>query len=227
MLSLKRKFLRGLIALVLGMMTRSKVDGLQKLRAVQGKAIVASNHLGRLDAGFAFRLVKRSDVIIVVAEKYRDYSIYRWFVKQLDLLWLERFESDFGTLREVIRRLTKGGILLVAPEGTRSTTEALIEGKPGVAYLASKSGAQVIPVAITGTEDRLVKASFAKLRRPKVKIIVGEPFIIPPLPKQDRDIFLRTQTDELMSRIAVLLPKSHRGVYVDHPRVLELLSLSG
>ena len=224
MLSLKRKLLRGLIALVLGIMTHSSVDGLEKLRNVKGKAIVASNHLGRLDAGFAFRLVKRDDVIIVVAEKYRDYPIYRWFVKQLDMLWLERFESDLGTLREVLRRLAKGGMLLIAPEGTRSTTEALLEGKPGVAYLASKSGAQVIPVAITGSEDRLVKASFSRLRRPKVNIVVGEPFVIPPLPKKDRDLFLREQSDELMSQIAVLLPVGNRGFYKDHPRVRELLS---
>jgi 1-acyl-sn-glycerol-3-phosphate acyltransferase len=224
MLSFKRKLLRGLIALVLGMMTRSSVDGLEKLRNVKGKAIVASNHLGRLDAGFAFRLVKRDDVIIVVAEKYRDNPIYRWFVKQLDMLWLERFESDLGTLREVLRRLAKGGILLIAPEGTRSTTEALLEGKPGVAYLASKSGAQVIPVAITGSEDRLVKASFGRLRRPKVHIVVGEPFVIPPLPKKNRDLFLREQSDELMSQIAALLPVGNRGVYKDHPRVRELLS---
>jgi len=131
MLNLKRRFLRGLIAFVLGIMTSSTVDGLDKLRGIEGKAIVASNHLGRLDAGFAFRLVKRNDVIIVVAEKYRSYPIYRWFVRQLDLLWLERFESDLGTLREVLRRLANGGILLIAPEGTRSTTEALMEGEPG------------------------------------------------------------------------------------------------
>jgi 1-acyl-sn-glycerol-3-phosphate acyltransferase len=68
-----------------------------------------------------------------------------------------------------------------------------------------------------------VKASFKKLKRPIAKIIVGDPFIVPPLPKQDRDVFLKTQTDEIMARIAILLPESHRGVYTNHPRVAELL----
>ncbi len=223
MVRLKRRFLRGLISFVLATITRTTIEGKEKVDALKGKAIVASNHLGRLDAGYAFLLVKRDDVIIVVAEKYRQYAIFRWFVKHLDLLWLERFESDLGTLKEVMRRLAKEGILLIAPEGTRSSTEALIEGKPGVAYLAAKSGAVVLPTAVIGTEDRLVKSAFSKLRRPTVRIIIGEPFTIPPLPKENRDEFLKIQTDELMARIAILLPKSHRGVYADHPRVKELL----
>ena len=167
--------------------------------------------------------MERDDVIIVVAEKYRDHPIFRWLVRQLDMLWLDRFGADLGTLKEVLRRLAKGGVLLIAPEGTRSPTEALIEGKPGVAYIASKSGAHVVPAAIIGSEDRLVKAAFRRLRRPKVKVIVGDPFVIPPLPRADRDLFLQTQTDEIMAQIAALLPKSHRGVYAEHPRVAELV----
>lgn len=224
MLRLKRSLLKALVTLVMRIITRTTIDGLEKLRAVQGTAIVAANHLGRLDAGFAFRLVTRDDAIIVVAEKYRDHAVFSWFVRQLDMLWLNRFEVDFGALREILRRLAKGGILLITPEGTRSTTEGLLEGKPGVAYIAAKTGAQLVPVAITGTEDRLVRASFSSLRRPRVHIVVGEPFNIPPLPKQHRAEFLRTQTDELMARIAVMLPNSYRGVYADHPRVLEMLS---
>lgn len=223
MLLFKRRVLRALISFFISLITKIEVEGAEKLRAIEGKGIVVSNHLGRLDAGFAFYLVKRDDLIIVVAEKYRDYPIYRWFVKQLDLLWLDRFGADLGTLKEVLRRLAKDGILLIAPEGTRSTTEALIEGKPGVAYLASKSGAYVVPTAIIGSEDRLVKEAFRRLRRPKVRITVGEPFIIPPLPKKDRDTFLKQQTDEIMVQIGALLPKSHHGHYADHPKLAGLV----
>ena len=226
MLQFKRKILRTIISLFMGIITNIKVDGVEKLRGIKGQAIAVSNHLGRLDAGFAFYLVKRDDMIITIAEKYRDYPVYRWFGDQLDLLWLDRFGADLGTIREVLKRLAKGGILLIAPEGTRSTTEALIKGKPGVAYMASKSGAYIIPTAILGSEDRLVKAAFKRLRRPKIQIIVGEPFTLPPLPKQDRSEFLEEQTDVIMAHIAMLLPESHHGHYAGHPKLIELLEES-
>jgi len=222
MLLFKRRILRIFISIFMSLITDIEVDGAEKLRNIKGKAIVVSNHLGRLDAGFAFYLVKRDDLIIVIAEKYRDYPVYKWFVKQLDLLWIDRFGADIGAIKDILRRLAKDGILLIAPEGTRSTTEALMEGKPGVAYLASKSGAYVVPTAIVGSEDRLVKKSFKKLKRPHIKIIVGEPFIIPPLPRKDRDIFLKKQTDESMIQIGALLPETHHGHYPGHPRIVEL-----
>lgn len=221
---LKRRLARWVVLALVAIFTRTRIQGQNKLDELDGKVIVASNHLGRLDAFYGILLIKRTNLIMVVAEKYRDHPVFRVMVEQLDLLWLERFGADLGTLKEVLRRLDKGGILLIAPEGTRSTTEALLEGKPGVAYLASKSGAPVVPAVVFGTEDRVVKAAFRRRRRPKVNVIVGEPFMIPPLPKTGRDVFLRQQTDEIMAQIAVLLPEKYRGVYREHPRVGELLS---
>ncbi len=220
----KRRLIRWVIVDLLKLVTRTHVHGLERIRAIQGNAIIAANHLGRLDAAFSFVLVKRDDLIMVVAEKYKEWPIFRWLVKQLDLLWLERYEADLGTLKEVLRRLAAGGILLIAPEGTRSDTEALLEAKPGVAYLAAKSGAPVVPAAVYGTEDRVVKAAFKSFKRPEVHVVVGEPFQVPPLPRENRDEFLQQQTDEIMAQIAVLLPEKYRGVYEKHPRVAELLA---
>ncbi len=224
MLTFKRYILRSVISFFMTLITNIEVDGIEKLRGIKGKAIAVSNHLGRLDAGFAFYLVKRDDMIITIAKKYQDYPVYRWFSEQLDLLWLDRGGSDLGTIREVLKRLANDGILLIAPEGTRSPTEALLEGKPGVAYLASKSSAYIVPTAILGSEDRLVKASFKRLKRPKIHIVVGEPFIIPALPKKDRANFLEEQTDVIMTHIAALLPESHHGFYAKHPRLVVLLN---
>lgn len=220
---LKRRIARWIVLALVALFTRTRVRGRERLDALKGKVIVASNHLGRLDAFYGIMLIKRTDIIMVVAEKYRDRPLFRVMVEQLNLLWLERFGADLGTLKEVLRRLERGGILLIAPEGTRSTTEALVEGKPGVAYLASKSGAPVVPAAVFGTEDRVIKQSFRKLRRPRIQVVVGEPFTIPPLPKTGREEFLRWQTDEIMARIAVLLPDRYRGVYKEHWRVGDLV----
>jgi len=64
-----------------------------------------------------------------------------------------------------------------------------------------------------------------RLHRPHILISIGPAFSLLPLPKeaQDRDEALKTDTDEIMCRIAALLPQEQRGVYSDHPRLKELL----
>ena len=117
-----------------------------------------------------------------------------------------------------------GGILVIAPEGTRSKTEAMAEGKPGVAYLALKGGLPIVPVGLTGTEDRAVLERLKHFKKSEIKIIVGRPFNLPPIQRKDRDVFLKQYTDEIMCQIGVLLPEKYRGVYAEHPRLKELLA---
>jgi 1-acyl-sn-glycerol-3-phosphate acyltransferase len=221
-LRFKRRLFRGLATLLMRLLARVRVENWEKIRDIQGPVIVASNHLGRVDVALALLVASRDDFIIVVAEKYRENAVFRFLVKTLDLLWLERFEADLGTLKEVFRRLERGGMLLIAPEGTRSTTEALLEAKAGVSYIAAKSGVPVIAASVFGSEDRVVKENLKNWNRSEITIRVGDSFRIPPLPKEGRDLFLREQTDEIMAQIAVLLPDKYRGVYADHPRVREL-----
>ncbi|MFQ5436231.1 MAG: lysophospholipid acyltransferase family protein [Anaerolineae bacterium] len=188
-----------------------------------GSAIVVTNHLGRLDAMMGAVLTNRDDVLMFIAEKYQKYLVWRWFARQFDAVWLNRFDVDLHAMRQAYKRLKAGEILAMAPEGTRSQTEALLPGKPGAAYLAAKTQALVIPLALTGTEDRVVKARLRRLKRLDITIRVGEPYLAPPMDRENRDAFLQTQTDEMMCRIAALLPEKYRGVYADHPRLAELL----
>jgi 1-acyl-sn-glycerol-3-phosphate acyltransferase len=190
----------------------------------EGAAIVVTNHIGRLDAMLGVVLSDRDDIILMIADKYYKYPLWRTLGAKLDAIWLDREEADFHALREVMKRLKKGGLLGIAPEGTRSKTEALAQGKPGAAYLASRGQVLLIPVGLTGTEDRLVKKKLKRLQRLDITIAIGEPFMLPPLPRKDRDEFLAQCTAEIMCQIASLLPPEYRGVYVDYPRVEELLA---
>ena len=167
--------------------------------------------------------IDREDVIVMVAEKYQKYAYLRWIVKILGFVFIDRFKPDLKALREVQRRLDNGGFLVVAPEGTRSRTGSLREGKPGTAYLASKFQTTIVPVGFTGTEDRLLKSTLRRLQKLDIQIKIGKPYRIPPLPKRNRDTFLQEQTDEIMCQIAALLPPSHRGVYAEHPRLSDKL----
>ncbi|MFN2136244.1 MAG: lysophospholipid acyltransferase family protein [Candidatus Promineifilaceae bacterium] len=190
----------------------------------EGGAIVVTNHIGRLDAILGVILADRDDIILMIADKYQSVPFWRWTGDKLDAIWLDREEADFHALREVFRRLKDGGILGIAPEGTRSKSEALAPGKPGAAYLAARSGVPIIPVGLSGTEDRVVKQRLKHMQRLNIGIRIGEPFTLPPLPRKDRDAFLAQSTDEIMCRIAALLPPAYRGFYADYPRVAELVA---
>ncbi|KAA3660501.1 MAG: 1-acyl-sn-glycerol-3-phosphate acyltransferase [Chloroflexi bacterium] len=189
----------------------------------EGAALVVGNHLGRLDAMLGMILTDREDIIMLVADKYREYPFWRWVVEKMDAVWLNRDDADFYALRLLQRGLQAGGVATIAPEGTRSKAESLLPGKPGAAFIAAKTGVPVIPMAVTGTEDRVVKKRLTRLRRLHIVIRVGEPFTIPPINRKNRDEFLQQATDEMMCRIAVLLPEEYRGVYAEHPRLKELV----
>lgn len=217
--SLIRLFLR----LFFRIFTRLDVKGLENLPS-SGGYIAAANHLGYLDVGIVYLLLNRRDIILIVAEKYRRYAFTRWLVKVLGCIWIDRFNADIHAVRTVLKRLHNGGVLVISPEGTRSKTGALIEGKPGSGYLAAKSGAPVLPVAVAGTEDSRVLPQLLRFRRVQIRLRVGEIFTLPPLEgRTDRDQVLQGYVDEIMCRIAIMLPPAYRGFYANHPRLVELL----
>ena len=149
----------------------------------------------------------------------------RWLGKQLNLIFVDRFNPDLKAMREMIKRMEDGQTLVIAPEGTRARDEKMAQGKPGVAYLASKMGWQIVPVAISGTEDRIFRGNLKQLRRTHIKITAGKSFMLPPFPKENREAVLQEYTDEIMCRIAVMLPERNRGYYAEHPRLKELLNV--
>jgi 1-acyl-sn-glycerol-3-phosphate acyltransferase len=217
---MKYKTLRSIVRFFMNLIADVEVIGMDKLP--QGNVLLAVNHLGRLDTALLFYAFDREDIIIAVAEKYKDHPLFGAMGRAVDAVWLNRFEADFSALREILARMQKGGLMVIAPEGTRSKTEALQEGKMGVAFLASKSGYPVIPVSLTGTEDRSVIANLKRFRRSKIRAVVGEPFTVE-IPKgRGREQAMRKATDEIMCQIAVMLPESYRGFYKDHPRVKDL-----
>jgi 1-acyl-sn-glycerol-3-phosphate acyltransferase len=215
------KLLIGTGKIIAHTIARMDIEGIERIPK-EGGCVVVSNHIGRLDAMLAIVLAERDDVIMFIAEKYQKYAFWRWTVRQVDGIWLNRFDTDFHALREVHKRLKAGGILAIAPEGTRSQSGKLLPGKQGAAFLAAKAGVPIVPVALTGTEDTVVKARLRRLQRLDVKIRVGEPFELPPLDRKDRDAYLATQTTEIMCRIAALLPPDYHGHYAGHPRLLAL-----
>ena len=217
-----KKFLRWLIHTVLKLITKVEASGYENLPP-DGGFVIAVNHLGFLDVPMAFYALDNWNLFIPVAEKWGEIPILKWLGKHLNLIYIDRFNPDLKAMREMIKRMEEGQTLVIAPEGTRARDEKMAQGKPGVAYLASKMQWRVVPAAIIGTEDRVLKENLKRLRRTTVQLIAGESFVLPPFPKENREEVLQQYTDEIMCRIAVMLPVTNRGYYADHPRTLELL----
>lgn len=217
------RLLRFIIRFLLKLIARIEIYGAEKVPA-RGGMILASNHIGILDVIMVYAAIDRTDLFIPVAEKWGKIGWINWLGRQLNFLFVDRFNPDLKAIRKMIALMQDGNCLVIAPEGTRSRTGGLIEGKPGVTYLAARSGFPVFPVAITGTEDKVILGNLKRLRKSDIMLTAGDPLIIPPLPNKDRDAALQRYTDEIMCRMAALLPERYRGVYAEHPRLKQLLA---
>jgi 1-acyl-sn-glycerol-3-phosphate acyltransferase len=216
------RVLRFLIRILLKLIARFELRGKENV-PLTGGMILAANHTGILDIFMVYYGIDRTDLFIPLAEKFGKIGWIRWFARHLNFLFVDRFNPDLKAIRKMIALMEEGKCLVIAPEGTRSLTGALNAGKPGVAYLAARSGFPVIPIAITGTADKVVLDNVKRFRKSRITLTGGKPFIIPPLPNKDRDETLQKYTDEIMCQIAALLPEEKRGYYKDFPRVKELL----
>jgi 1-acyl-sn-glycerol-3-phosphate acyltransferase len=217
-----RDFLSWLVRFVINLIARVEIQGFENVPQDSG-FVIATNHLGRLDLALLFYALE-GDFILPVAEKYEHHWLYGPIGNAMGAIWLDRFNADVGSVREILARMKAGGILVIAPEGTRSKTEAMAEGRPGVAYLAMKAGVPILPVALAGTEDRVVIDRLKHFKKSEIKVLVGPAFRLPQIKGRQREAALKEYTDEIMCRIGALLPVKYRGVYADHPRLKELLN---
>ncbi len=218
-----KNFIVWLIRFIINIIAKVKTSGYENLPD-KGGFVIAVNHLGFLDAPMAYYALNNWNLFIPVAEKWEESAILRWLGKYLNAIFIDRFNPDLKAMREMIKRMEEGQTLVIAPEGTRARDEKMAQGKPGVAYLASKMGWTIVPVAISGTEDRIVIKNLKTFRRTSIQLTAGKSFTLPSFPKENRDERLQEYTDEIMCRIAVLLPEHNRGYYAEHPKLKELLA---
>lgn len=218
---MNRRTLHSIARQILKLFFRVTVSGMETLPP-RGGFLLAVNHLSYMDPPLVFALLDREDVTALVTDKYQKNPLFRWVVETLDGIWINREEADLSALRQARDVLRAGGVLGIAPEGTRSHTGGLIRAKTGIAYLADKAGVPVIPVAISGTDGAIRRALL--LQRPRIHVQIGAPADLLPVRREDRDATLQRNTDEIMCRIAAMLPARYRGIYADHPRLKELLA---
>lgn len=214
-----RGLLRGTLWVLFRLLASVRVHGRENLPP-QGPYLLASNHLGFLDAPFVFSELGGRHTAGWAAEKYERHPVYGPFLRLGGGIFIRRGEVDRGALGAALDALRQGMIFGIAPEGTRSPNGTLIRGRTGVAYLAYHGDVPIVPAAVTGTER--MPADLRRGRRPVLTLTIGQPFRLPRLDHDPRPEDLRQGTDEVMCRIAALLPPEYRGVYADHSRTRDL-----
>lgn len=173
-----------------------------------GGLVVVSNHVAWIDPVILGALFPRPLIFMAKQELWRIAPV-GWVVDRYGAFPVRRGEADRGAIRRGLDILDAGGALGIFPEGTRSRTGALREPHPGASLLALRSEAAILPVAIRGSED--LRGSAWLRRVADIDITFGAPFRIER--RSAGKERLAMATDEIMSRIAALLPAERRGRY--------------
>lgn len=206
-----RRCARFVLRWILKLSTRLEVEGQENIPQ-GGPLLIAFNHLGHLDAPLLLALLPWPAEGIALSDLYR-VPVTGQLLRLYGAIPVHRDQFDRQVIRRALQALDEGKALALAPEARQSLTGALERARPGVAYLALRSGAPILPVALTGTEK--VYAEWRRLRRPRLTLTFGQ--LITPPSRSSKPQARRQQvaelTDEIMYRIAAMLPPEYRGVY--------------
>jgi len=181
-----------------------------------GPAILIANHYTLADplvAGYATAWRVGRFVAMVAKSQIRGWPLLGWLGTQAGVVYVRRGEANRDAQRASLAALEAGHLILIFPEGTRSTTGGLITARNGAALLAIRTGVPIVPLGITGTEGMLSpRAIFG--RRPRATVVIGQPFSLLHRPEGPIDrAELTDASTRMMREVAALLPPAMRGVY--------------
>jgi 1-acyl-sn-glycerol-3-phosphate acyltransferase len=192
--------------LLLQALGRPRLEGRKHVPST-GPLLVVANHVSVVDPPLLGAMVPRRLAFLAKEELFHP-APWGWALRAAGMIPVRRGRAERRVLLAALRVLREGGALVVFPEGTRSRDGVLAAAEPGVGLLALRSQAPVLPVAILGTERVRGVASLAT--RPPLVVRCGPVW-------QPESAFsgaraYREVADEVMARIAMLLPAERRGV---------------
>jgi 1-acyl-sn-glycerol-3-phosphate acyltransferase len=200
--------------------TRVRVEGAIDEIPREGPVILAANHISNADAvilgaWLTARLGRR--IHWLGKKEMFDWPIVGWVARNSGVHPVDRAAADIEAFRTAERVLSEGHVLMIFPEGTRSPTGELQKPKDGLAMLALRSGAPIVPIGIADTDRVWPKGRLLPRPGGHATMRIGRPFRLDDeLPAGlARKRAKALATDLIMRRIAAELPPRHRGPYGD------------
>ena len=200
--------------------TRVRVEGDRDAIPRDGPVILAANHLSNADpvivgAWLTPRLGRR--IHWLGKKEMFDWPVVGWMARNGGVVPVDRAAADVEAFRMASRVLEAGHVLMVFPEGTRSPTGELQPPKDGLAMLALRTGATIVPIGVSNTDRVWPKGRPIPTPGGHATMRIGTPFRVADLlpPGIDRKAAKRLATTLIMRRIAALLDPRHRGPYAD------------
>ena len=200
---------RGLARVCFSTFARWRVEGREGILP-KGRLLVVVNHQSNADPPVVVASLHRRVWFLGKRGLFRGPLASR-VMKAWGVYPMDRDGKDSEALRWVLQSLEQERAVAIFPEGTRSLA-GMRRANRGVAFIAMKSQAPILPIGITGTENM---SSLWRLPFPfcRINVNIGQPFSLPNIEGKLTDAILDSLTDMIMSRVAALLPKEYRGVY--------------
>lgn len=199
----------GLARVCLFTFARWEVEG-REVVPPRGRLLLVANHQSNADPPVVAAAIRRRVWFVGKQELFRNpisaAVLHAWGIHPV-----ERNGRDAEGLRWILRMLEQEQVVAIFPEGTRSP-RGMRAANRGVAFIALKSQATLLPVAITGTEKipAMWRILFPFCR---IRVRIGQPFSLPLIEGKPDDAIMDSLTQMIMQRIAILLPEEYRGIY--------------
>ncbi len=190
-------------------LSRWRVQGKENVPRT-GPLIIVANHLSLADPPLLGASVPRRITFMAKEELFQG-RLARFVMEGYGAFPVRRGRLHRDGLMRACRTLQNGAALGMFPEGKRSADARLQSPQPGVAHLAARSGAPLLPVGIIGTEH--VRGIGFILKRPRITVTIGRPFLLPSAGGKPSRSMLDEDSRLIMERIAELLPERYRGAY--------------
>lgn len=209
-MTLSSRALSPFVKLILGSICRVDAEELGRIPE-KGPLILVMNHINFLEVPLIYTFLHPRGIVGIVKKETWDNPVLGFLARSWEAIPIDRTESDINAMRSALAALAARRIVILAPEGTRSRNGVLGKGHGGVIPIAARSGAAIIPVAHFGGES--FWANLRKPRRTRVTFRVGPAFKVAPPEGGFTKTSRRDASEELMRRIARLLPEKYRGPY--------------
>ncbi|HEY9287206.1 MAG TPA: lysophospholipid acyltransferase family protein [Candidatus Dormibacteraeota bacterium] len=175
-----------------------------------GPLLMVSNHVGAVDPAIIGAWAPRPVWFMAKAELF--HGRWAWLMRGYHAFPVIRHSPDRTALRRAFELLKQGSAVVLFPEGHRSESATLLRAEPGAGFIARRSQAPLLPLAITGTQNVLGREHVLP-RRAAVSMTFGQPFSLPERNLDGSQMDHQQSADYLMTKIAQLLPLENQGAY--------------